>query len=205
MSSDQVDADRRKMLVAATAGSFVVGGGFVAYAFGGSLAPSERAKAAGAPVEVDLSKIEMGQRISVMYRGKPVWVMRRTPEAIENIKKLSSSVLDSMSKGSSQPSYCSNETRSVEGKEEFFITISLCTHLGCIPSYVPEVGAQDYDVNWLGGLYCPCHGSRYDLAGRVFPNVPAPTNLVIPNYAYLSDTKVVIGLGPDEIETNGEA
>ena len=200
MSSNQVDAKKRKTLVGATVAAFGVGTAFVAVPFLSSMSPSERAKAAGAPVEVDLSKIAMGQKISVIYRGKPVWILRRGKETLANINELSASVLDPQSDSSNQPEYCKNPTRSVEGKEEFFITISLCTHLGCIPQYRPEVSPQAFDANWKGGLYCACHGSLYDLAGRVYPGVPAPRNLDIPKYAFLGNNKLVIGLDPSEVK-----
>jgi ubiquinol-cytochrome c reductase iron-sulfur subunit len=200
MSSNQVNAGRRKVLLGATTGVFAVGAGFTAVPFVSAMSPSERAKAAGAPVEIDLSKVAMGQRVSLVYRGKTVWVVRRSKEVLDNIVSLNSRVLDPNSTGSQQPEYCANDTRAIAGKEEIFVAIAHCTHLGCIPSYRPEVGPQGFDPNWKGGFYCPCHGSRFDLAGRVFPNVPAPCNLVIPKYAYVGDNKLIVGLDPSEVK-----
>ena len=194
---DNVDEKKRKVLIGVTTATLGVGAGFMFVPYLASMSPSERAKAAGAPVEVDVSKIASGSRVSVTWRGKPVWIVRRSKEVLANINSLNETVDDPLSDNSLQPDYCKNDTRSIKGKEEFFVAISLCTHLGCIPSYRPEVGPQDFSKDWKGGFYCPCHGSLFDLAGRVYPGVPAPTNLQIPPYYFASDTKLVIGIDND--------
>ncbi len=198
MSESQTNKSKRKFLTLATSavGAIFVGG--VAIPFLSYWKPSAKALAAGAPVEVDLSKIAPGQRITVQWRGKPVWIVRRTPEALENLKKLDATVLDPESNGSEQPDYAKNPTRS--SNEEYLVTISLCTHLGCIPSYRPEIAPDDLGADWLGGFYCPCHGSKFDLAGRVYPSVPAPKNLAIPDYTFVNENKLVIGLSPSDIK-----
>ena len=186
-----VDTEKRRFLVVA---SSVVGGiGVVATAvpFVMSMWPSERAKAAGAPVEVDVSKIEMGQKIDVEWRGKVVWLLKRTPQMIENLPKLDPRLLDPKSNDSQQPKDCKNEQRSI--KPELWVAVGICTHLGCSPTYRPEIAPADLGPDWLGGFFCPCHQSKFDLAGRVFRGVPAPLNLVIPPYRFASDTLVVIG------------
>lgn len=200
MSEKQANNSKRKFLTLATSavGAVFVGG--VAVPFLSYWNPSAKALAAGAPVEVDLTKIEPGQRITVQWRGKPVWIVRRTKEALDNLKKMNERVLDPESNSSEQPDYAKNLARSSKG--EYLVTISLCTHLGCIPSYRPEVAPDDLGKDWLGGFYCPCHGSKFDMAGRVFPGVPAPKNLTIPNYAFVNEGKLVIGLSPSDIKEN---
>jgi ubiquinol-cytochrome c reductase iron-sulfur subunit len=191
MAQSTVDLRKRRFLVGATS---VVGGvGVVAVAvpFVMSFFPSERAKAAGAPVEVDVSKLEPGQKIDVEWRGKVVWLISRTPQMLESLPKLDGRVADPKSEQSKQPADCKNEHRSI--KEALWVAIGICTHLGCSPTYRPEVGPADLGADWLGGFFCPCHQSKFDLAGRVFKGVPAPTNLEIPPYRYLSDTRVIIG------------
>ncbi len=186
-----VDKKKRRFLIGATT---VVGGiGAVAAAvpFAWSLVPSERAKAAGAPVEADISKLEPGQQIKVEWRGKVVWIINRTPAMLATLPKLDSRVADPNSEVDHQPPYAKNEDRS--RKPEIFVAVGICTHLGCSPTYRPEVAPADLGPDWLGGFFCPCHQSKFDLAGRVFKGVPAPTNLVIPPYRFLSDTRVVIG------------
>jgi ubiquinol-cytochrome c reductase iron-sulfur subunit len=166
----------------------------VATPFVMSLWPSERAKAAGAPVEIDISKVEPGQKINVEWRGKVCWVVNRTKAMLDTLPKMDSRVADPHSDVPQQPSYCKNETRSI--KPEFWVAVGICTHLGCSPTYRPEVGPADLGADWLGGFFCPCHQSKFDLAGRVFKGVPAPTNLVVPPYHYQTDTHVVIGEDP---------
>jgi ubiquinol-cytochrome c reductase iron-sulfur subunit len=156
-----------------------------------SLWPSERAKAAGAPIEVDISKIEPGQKINVEWRGKVCWLVNRTQEMLASLPKLDERVADPKSNVPQQPAYCKNETRSI--KPNLWIAVGICTHLGCSPTFRPELAPADLGAVWLGGFFCPCHQSKFDLAGRVFKSVPAPTNLVIPPHKYLSDTRVVIG------------
>ena len=191
MAQSSVQDPKRRYLLAATT---VMGGiGIVATAapFLISLAPSERAKAAGAPVEVDISKLEPGQKIDVEWRGKVVWIINRTPAMLQSLPKLDARVADPKSEAAQQPAYARNETRSI--KPAVWIAVGICTHLGCSPTFRPEIAPADLGPDWLGGFFCPCHQSKFDLAGRVFKGVPAPTNLVIPPHRYASDTRVVIG------------
>jgi ubiquinol-cytochrome c reductase iron-sulfur subunit len=202
MSDALTDSDenkRRRFLIAA---SGVVGGVGVAAAavpFLVSFQPSARAKAAGAPVEVDISKVEAGQLITVEWRGKVCWVLNRTQPMLQSLPKLDSKLADPSSNVPNQPTYCKNEHRSI--KDNYWIAIGICTHLGCSPTFRPEIGPADLGPDWLGGFFCPCHQSKFDLAGRVYKGVPAPTNLVIPPHKYLSDTKIVIGVGQDGKES----
>ena len=186
-----VDTDKRRFLVAAT--SIVGGVGIAATAipFLMSMWPSERAKAAGAPVEVDVSKMEMGQKIDVEWRGKVVWLVKRTPDMLASLPKLDSRVADPKSEQSQQPKDCKNEYRSI--KPELWVAVGICTHLGCSPTYRKEIAPADLGPDWLGGFFCPCHQSKFDLAGRVFKGVPAPLNLVVPPYKFVSDALVLIG------------
>lgn len=189
-----VNNGKRRFLIGATS---VVGGiGVVAAAtpFVMSLFPSERAKAAGAPVEVDISKIEPGMKINVGWRGKPIWLLNRTEAMLKTLPEMDSAVVDPKSEEPHQPSYCKNETRSI--KPNMWVAIGICTHLGCSPTFRPEVAPADLGPEWKGGFFCPCHQSKFDLAGRVFKGVPAPTNLWIPPHRYATDTKVVIGEDP---------
>ncbi|NVD35323.1 ubiquinol-cytochrome c reductase iron-sulfur subunit [Marinobacter lutaoensis] len=195
MSNGDVSQGRRRFLIGATS---VVGGvGVVGAAvpFVASWNPSAKAEAAGAPVTVNISKIEPGQQVTVEWRGKPVWIIRRTPEMLENIKKLSERVKDPESESPQQPPYIEGEFRALN--PEYGVYIGLCTHLGCVPTYRPEVAPADLGENWLGGLFCPCHGSRYDLAGRVFQAQPAPLNLEVPPYRFDDDSTLTIGLDPE--------
>jgi ubiquinol-cytochrome c reductase iron-sulfur subunit len=189
--TDTVDHSKRNMLLAATAAA----GGVVAAGAGApfvlSLMPSERAKAAGAPVEVDISTIEPGSMISIEWQGKPVWIVRRTPDMLKELNTHDSELVDPTSSVPQQPEYCNNATRSI--KPEYLVVLGVCTHLGCSPTFRPEVSPTDLGANWDGGWFCPCHGSRFDLAARVFKGVPAPTNLIIPPHMYLSDTKLLVG------------
>lgn len=195
MSNGDVSQGRRRFLIGATS---VVGGvGVVGAAvpFVASWNPSAKAEAAGAPVTVNISKIEPGQQITVEWRGQPVWIIRRTDEMNENIEKLNDRVKDPNSEVPQQPEYIDGILRSL--KPEFAVLVGLCTHLGCVPSYRPEVAPADLGDEWLGGLFCPCHGSRYDMAGRVYEAQPAPTNLVVPPYRFDDDSTLTIGLDPE--------
>lgn len=191
MSNAPVDTGRRRFLTAATA---VVGGaGAVAVAvpFIKSWNPSAKAKAAGAPVEVNISKLEPGQLIRVEWRGKPVWVVRRTESVLKELASLDGQLRDPNSDEEQQPDYAKNASRAI--KDEFFIAVGICTHLGCSPTYLPDsFGEQVNGVT--AGFFCPCHGSKFDMAGRVFSGVPAPLNLVIPPHQYLDDNTVLIGV-----------
>jgi len=189
--TENVDRSKRRILIAATAAA----GGVAAVGAGApfvmSLMPSERAKAAGAPVEVDISAIAPGTMISVEWQGKPVWIVRRTKEMLDLLPKHDDELADPSSSVPQQPEYCNNATRSI--KPEVLVVLGVCTHLGCSPTFRPEVSPADLGANWAGGWFCPCHGSRFDLAARVFKGVPAPTNLIIPPHKYLSETRLLIG------------
>ncbi|HZX31234.1 MAG TPA: ubiquinol-cytochrome c reductase iron-sulfur subunit [Rhodocyclaceae bacterium] len=187
----KMDCGRRRLIVATAA---VGGAGAVAalVPFVSSLLPSERAKAAGAPVEVDISKLEPGQMMTVEWRGKPVWIINRTKDMLDTLPKLDDSVADPKSDKDQQPEYCKNEGRSI--KPEILVAVGICTHLGCSPSSKFKKGSEEgMDSNWLGGFLCPCHGSTFDFAGRVFKNKPAPDNLQVPPHMYLTDTRILIG------------
>ena len=187
----KMDCGRRRLVVA-TAAVGGVGAVGALVPFVSSLLPSERARAAGAPVEADISKLEPGQMMVVEWRGKPVWILNRTPEMLATLPKLNGAVADPNSEKDQQPANCQNEHRSI--KENIWVAIGICTHLGCSPSSKFAEGAsQGMPSDWLGGFLCPCHGSTFDLAGRVFKDKPAPTNLEIPPHAYLSDTRLIIG------------
>jgi ubiquinol-cytochrome c reductase iron-sulfur subunit len=187
MSSDSTeDKSRRRFLTAATSAVGAVGVGFVAWPFLSTWNPSARAQSAGAPVEADIGKLEPGQQLIVKWRGKPVWVVRRDAEAIATLDKVSGELRDPNSDESNQPAYAKNKTRSI--KEEYLVVVGICTHLGCSPTFRPEITAD-----WMGGFFCPCHGSKFDYSGRVFQGVPAPTNLEIPPYRFVSDNVVLIG------------
>jgi len=191
MSAGDVDLKKRRLLTAATSVVGAVGAGYVVYPFLASWAPSEKAKAAGAPVEADISKLEPGQLLRVKWRGKPVWIVRRTEQNLQDLTSLESLLADPNSEMPQQPEYAKNPHRSI--KPEFLLAIGICTHLGCSPTFRPEVAPADLGADWKGGFFCPCHGSRFDLAARVYSGVPAPTNLVIPPHQYLSDTRILIG------------
>lgn len=191
MSTQGADPSRRRFLTAATTVVGAVGAAFVAVPFVTSMLPSDKAKAAGAPVEADISKLEPGQMIRVQWRGKPVWVVSRTPAMVEALPGLDDHLRDPDSSESEQPAYASNALRSI--KPEYLVLVGICTHLGCSPSFRPEVAPADLGPDWKGGFFCPCHGSTFDLAGRVYRGVPAPTNLVVPPHRYVSNTVIVIG------------
>jgi len=182
---------RRKFLVAATSLAGGVAGAAIATPFLLSMMPSERAKAAGAPVEVDISKLEPGMLLMVEWRGKVVWVLNRTPEMLATLEKVEGELADPNSERKQQPEYARNRTRSI--KPEILVTEGVCTHLGCSPVFRKEIAPADLGPDWLGGFFCPCHGSKFDLAGRVYKSVPAPTNMVVPPHVYLSDSRLLIG------------
>lgn len=195
MSNDGVNEGRRRFLTAATSVVGAAGAVGVAVPFVGSWNPSAKAKAAGAPVKFNMGKMEPGQMVTVEWRGKPVYVVRRTAEAIASLDGLADQLRDPDSEEPQQPEYAKNIARSI--KEEFVILLGLCTHLGCAPMYRPDVGAADLangSDEWQGGFFCPCHGSKFDLAGRVYKGVPAPINLEVPPHSYESESVVVIGI-----------
>ncbi|MCZ6830410.1 MAG: ubiquinol-cytochrome c reductase iron-sulfur subunit [Gammaproteobacteria bacterium] len=193
MSSDGVNTGRRRFLTAATSAVGAAGVVGIAVPFLGSWNPSARAKAAGAPVKFDISRVEPGQMVVVEWRGKPVYVMHRTPQQIDDLAKLDGELKDPDSAISTQPAYVDMKSRAI--RPEILVMVGLCTHLGCTPKFRPEVGAVDLGGDsWLGGFFCPCHGSKFDLAGRVYAGVPASTNLVIPPYTYESENVIIIGV-----------
>lgn len=190
--AEGVDVKRRRVLIASTAAMGAVGVAAIATPFVRSWYPSAKAEAAGAPVSQDLSKLEAGQMIVVKYRGKPIFLVKRTKEMMDNLSKVESSLADPKSEGSLQPDYCKNNSRSKDNSE-VLVCEGVCTHLGCAPNYRPEVGAADLGgSSWVGGFLCPCHGSKYDLAGRVYSGQPAPRNLPIPEYS-ISGTILTVG------------
>jgi ubiquinol-cytochrome c reductase iron-sulfur subunit len=194
MSDIPVDQGRRTW-VAMTAGAGAIGAAAVAVPFVSSITPSERAKAAGAAVEADISGLKPGEKMTVEWRGKPVWILRRTPEQLEGLKKLDPQLADPKSQRNVDeltPAYARNEHRSI--KPEFLVAVGICSHLGCSPSDKLTSGAQpSLPDDWQGGFLCPCHGSTFDMAGRVFKNKPAPDNLEVPPHMFLTDTRLLIG------------
>ena len=186
---DRPDLTRRRLTQAtAAAGGLAIAGASAPFVV--SLAPSERARAQGAPVEADVSRIGLAKLATFEWRGKPVWILRRTPDMLERLEAAAGELSDPTSEvGSQQPKYARNPTRS--RRPELFVTVALCTHLGCVPTYRPEPGSLQ--AGWPGGFYCPCHGSKFDLAGRVFRGSPAPTNLEVPQYSFAGDNTLVIG------------
>jgi len=192
-TADDVNLGRRRFL---TASATVVGGVGVAYLavpFIAAWSPSERAQAAGAPVEADISKLDPGAMMTMEWRGKPVWLIRRTDRMLEALPTLNPLLRDPNSEvAEQQPEYAQNEYRSI--KPALLVLVGICTHLGCSPTYRPDFAPPDLGPDWKGGFFCPCHGSRFDLAGRVFQGVPAPTNLEVPPYQFLDDTRVLIGV-----------
>jgi len=193
MSTDGVDKSRRRFLTAATSVVGAVGTVGIAIPFISSMNPSARAKAAGAPVEVDISKLEPGGMLTVEWRGKPVWVVRRTKENLSDLKGLAGILADPDSDATQQPDYAKNLHRSRSDNPEVAVIVGICTHLGCSPKYRPEMAPADLGADWKGGFFCPCHGSKFDLAGRVYSGVPAPTNLVVPPHMFLSQSVILVG------------
>ncbi|CZF78318.1 MULTISPECIES: ubiquinol-cytochrome c reductase iron-sulfur subunit [Grimontia] len=190
MSNAPVNSGRRRFLTLSTAVVGGVGAAAVAVPFIKSWNPSAKAKAAGAPVEVDISKIEEGQLVRVIWQGKPVWIVRRGEQTLETLNEIGDQLRDPESLEPQQPEYIVNTYRSV--KPEIFVAVGLCTHLGCSPTYLPDsFGEQVEGVS--SGFFCPCHGSKFDMAGRVFKSVPAPLNLVVPPYTYLNDNRILVG------------
>lgn len=187
---------RRHFLTVSTAAIGGVGLVTTAIPFMASMSPSERARAAGAPVEADTASIAPGALVTVEWRGRPVWILHRTDQQIASLGGHDGELVDPGSKVRQQPAYTANPTRSL--KPEFLVLTAICTHLGCIPSYRPEPGAADLGEDWPGGFYCPCHGSKFDLAGRVFRNVPAPTNMEVPPHSFGGAGKLLIGVDPDD-------
>ncbi len=186
----EVNAGRRRLIVITAAAGGACGVA-AALPFAATMLPSERAKALGAPVEADIGALAPGEMQVVEWRGKPVWIIRRTKEMLESIKKDDGVVADPQSKVPQQPAYAKNEYRSI--KDEYAVLVGVCTHLGCSPQLKPGEAKAEMGADWNGGFYCPCHGSKFDFAGRVYKGAPAPINLEVPKYAFLSDTRIVIG------------
>ena len=194
IKSDQgvVDTKRRRFLVNSTSVVAAVGAGFVAVPFLSSWMPSERAKNAGAPVDVDISKLEEGRLMIVEWQSKPVWIVKRSAKTLSDLVTLDDRLSDPDSENvDQQPEYAQNANRSI--KPEISVLVGICTHLGCSPTFRPDIAAADLGADWLGGFFCPCHSSKFDLAGRVYQGVPAPTNLVVPPHKYVSDNVILIG------------
>ena len=192
MSVDVVDEKKRRFLVASTSVMGAVGVGFVAVPFLSSWSPSERAKNAGAPVEVDISALEEGRLLIVEWQSKPVWIIKRSAKTLSDLETLNDSVSDPNSENvAQQAAYAQNIHRS--RKPEISVLVGICTHLGCSPTYRPDLAPADLGADWLGGFFCPCHSSKFDMAGRVFQGVPAPTNLSVPPHYYLSENVILIG------------
>jgi ubiquinol-cytochrome c reductase iron-sulfur subunit len=195
MPTDGVNKKRRRFLVATTSAVGAVGAGFAAVPFIKSWNPSAKAQAVGAPVQVSLHGLKPGQILKVQWRGQTIGVMRRSPETLDLLPDVDVNLRDPQSLESDQPPFAQNESRAL--KDEFLVVNMHCTHLGCVPQVVPEVGAQPFDDDWKGGFFCPCHKSKFDMAGRVYKGVPAPTNLRIPPYSYLDDSTLIIGVNPE--------
>lgn len=196
MGSDGINPGRRRFLVAATSVVGAAGAVGAAIPFVGSWSPGAKAKAAGAPVRINIAKLEPGQQMVAEWRGQPVFVVRRTDEILANLGKIEDRLSDPESRNSTQPAYVDPKLRSI--KPQVLIVIGICTHLGCSPTFRPEVAPADLGKDWVGGYFCPCHGSHYDLAGRVYKSQPAPLNLAVPPHSYESDDVIVIGVDQEK-------
>jgi ubiquinol-cytochrome c reductase iron-sulfur subunit len=201
MADESVNPGRRRFLTTTTAVVGAVGAAFAAVPFVKSLQPSARAKVSGAPIKVDISKLESGQMLKLgsnvpQWRGQPIWIIRRPAEYVNQLAGNRGQLRDPDSKNTEQqPAYIKGDTRSI--KPEIMVLVGICTHLGCSPLFKPEVVPQNFDPNWKGGFFCPCHGSRFDMAGRVYQGVPAPDNLKVPPYKFLDDNHLMIGVDPE--------
>lgn len=204
MSNEGVDLRKRRFLTLTTAAVGAVGTGFAAWPFLSAWQPSAKARALGAPTKADISSLQEGQMVIFEWRGSPVWVIKRSPEMLATLDAVKDDVADPESEYDQQPEYAKNKTRSL--KPEVLVMIGTCTHLGCSPKFRPDFPAPEIDAQWKGGFFCPCHGSKFDLAGRVYKGVPAPVNLKIPPYRFESETMIVIGEDPtDQQEQKGTA
>jgi len=192
MPIDGVNKGRRRFLVAATTVVGATGAGFAAVPFIQSWQPSAKAQSMGAPVQIDIDKLDPGQLLKVQWRGQTIGILRRTPESLKLLSDVTPDLRDPQSLESEQPSFAQNETRAL--KEEYLVVNMHCTHLGCVPQMVPQVGPQSFQENWKGGFFCPCHKSKFDMAGRVYSGVPAPTNLKIPPYSFIDSRTLLIGV-----------
>lgn len=191
MDNQEINQGRRRFLTLATAGAGGVATLGVAAPFAASWLPSEKAKAAGAPIEIDISKLEAGQMLIAEWRGKPIWVVNRTDQQLQDLDSVKGQLADPDSMMEQQPEDCKNNTRSI--KPNILVAVGICTHLGCSPTYRPDLAPADLGADWKGGFFCPCHGSKFDIAGRVYSSMPAPSNLVIPPHKYLNDTTIMVG------------
>jgi len=190
--TNTVDTDKRRFLTNATTVVGSIGAVAVAIPFISSMSPSAKARAAGAPVEVDISKLEIGQLLTIEWRGKPVWIFRRSEESLSTLATLTAELRDPHSdEVDQQPDCCKNDARSI--RDDLMVLVGICTHLGCAPTYRPDLAPEDLGPDWKGGFFCPCHGSKFDLAGRVYQSVPAPTNLVVPPHYFINEHQLLIG------------
>lgn len=194
MANEEVNTGRRRFLTATTAVVGAVGAGFAAVPFIKSWSPSARARFAGAPVTQDISALTEGQQVVINWRGQPIFIAKRSKSMLDVLATMDALVADPKSTASDQPSYAQNETRSI--KKDILVLVGVCTHLGCAPEFKPEVKPEPFDPDWKGGYFCPCHKSRYDSAGRVYKNMPAPANLPVPPYHFENDATLVIGVDP---------
>ena len=190
MADEQVNQERRRFLTNVTTGVGAAGAAVAVVPFVASMTPSAKAKASGAPVQVDIGDLQPGKLLKIEWRGKPVWIIKRTPEMIDSLDKVTDELVDPDSDRDQQPQYARNETRSIN--PEVLVLVGLCTHLGCSP--LEKLKPGELDAEWQGGFFCPCHGSKFDLAGRVYKGVPAPTNLIVPPHRFLTDSQVEIGV-----------
>lgn len=194
--TEEIDLKRRCFLRRATTAVGGIGLAAATVPFFSYWMPSADTEAAGEPIKIDISSVKPREQLTIPWRGMPVWIIGRDPEMLGSLPKLTNTLRDPFSEIDQQPKYCHNVHRSI--KPEIFVTIGICTHLGCVPTYRPDVASVSAD--WLGGFYCPCHGSKYDLAGRVYKDVPAPLNLKIPRHMYLSDTEILVGQDQDGVQ-----
>ena len=197
MPTDGVNKGRRRFLVATTSVVGAVGAGFAVVPFVQNWNPSAKAQAVGVPVQVSLGRLEPGQLLKVQWRGQTIGILRRTEDTVGNLQAISEQLKDPESLKSEQPSFARNEGRAL--KEEYLVVNMHCTHLGCVPQVLPQVGPQPFEENWKGGFFCPCHKSKFDMAGRVYKGVPAPTNLKIPPYSFFDDQTLLIGVNPEGV------
>ena len=197
MPTDGMNKSRRRFLVATTTVVGAIGAGFAAVPFIQSWQPSAKAQSLGAPVQVDMNRLEPGQLLKVQWRGQTIGILRRTPESLRLLSEVTADLRDPQSLASEQPSFAQNETRAL--KDEYLVVNMHCTHLGCVPQMVPQVGPQPFQENWKGGFFCPCHKSKFDMAGRVYKGVPAPANLKIPPYGFLDNRTLLIGASQDGV------
>ena len=196
MPDDTVDVGRRRFLTGSTALVGGTGAVVAMWPFVASMSPSARARTAGAPIEVDIGQMEWGQKIDLIWRKQPVWIIRRTPEMVAALETEAGYLRDPNSEQDQQPEFARNPHRSLN--PEFLVLVGICTHLGCNPTYRPDAAPEDLGADWPGGFFCACHGSRFDLSGRVYDHVPANANLRVPPYRFVSDTRILIGEMPDE-------